>query len=415
MMGGQFSEEVCLIRPAPRSRRGRALRPAAAPLQVVTIFGTRPEAIKLAPLIRRFHSHPARFRCTTVVTSQHRKLLDQALALFSIRPDHDLNILRPRQSPAAVMCRALAGLEDLLARLKPDFVVVQGDTSTTLAGALAAFYQKIRLVHVEAGLRTRSKYFPFPEEVNRRLTTVLADAHCAPTISARENLRAEGVPRDRIFVTGNTGIDALFDVLKWQRRRAHPALRLAREKRRRMVLVTSHRRENQGRPQEAICSALLRLAAAFPDILLVFPVHLSPAVRETILPRLETHDRIVLLDPLDYFETIQFMRAAFFILTDSGGIQEEAPALGKPVLVLRDATERPEGVAAGVVRLVGTDPEDIFAAAAELLTDRRAYRRMSVACNPYGDGRAAERILQVLEFIAGRGKRPAPYKPGGSR
>jgi UDP-N-acetylglucosamine 2-epimerase (non-hydrolysing) len=375
------------------------------------VFGTRPEAIKLAPLIKRCQENPARFRPITIVTAQHREMLDQVLHLFSIQPDYDLHIIRPRQSLAQITANAITGLDPILAQKKPDFVVVQGDTSTTFVAALAAFYHKIRIAHVEAGLRTRQKYYPFPEEINRHLTTVLADANFAPTAESRANLISEGVPSDSIWVTGNTVIDALQDVLSWKRSCDHPVLqRLAVEKRR-MILVTSHRRENQGKPQEQICEALLELVRRFPDILVVFPVHLSPAVRDTVLPRLKAQDRVVLLDPIDYFETVHFMKAAYLILSDSGGIQEEAPALGKPVLVLRDATERPEGVQARTVRLVGTDRDRILGVTSELLSDPAAYRRMSEAANPYGDGRACERILLALESIVGRAPGPEAFAP----
>ncbi len=380
-----------------------------APLRIAVIFGTRPEAIKLAPLIGRLKKHPDRFQALTIVTAQHREMLDQVLELFSIRPDHDLHIIRPRQSLAQIASHAITGLDSVLAQEKPDFVVVQGDTSTTFVGALAAFYHKIPVAHVEAGLRTHQKYYPFPEEINRHLTTVLADAHFAPTQESRANLLSEGISPGRVWVTGNTVIDALQDVLGGSRRCDHPVLDRVRSGNLRMVLVTSHRRENQGKPQEAICEALLDLVTKFPDIVVVFPVHLSPAVRDTVMPRLKQQARVVLLDPIDYFETVHFMKASHLILTDSGGIQEEAPALGKPVLVLRDATERPEGVAAGTVRLVGTDPRRIVGTASELLSNQAAYREMAEAVNPYGDGHACGRILQALEFLAGRGASPEPF------
>jgi UDP-N-acetylglucosamine 2-epimerase (non-hydrolysing) len=381
------------------------------PLKVALIFGTRPEAIKLAPLIKRLNESPSRFHPVTIVTAQHREMLDQVLDLFSIRPEYDLEIIRPRQSLAEITARAVEGLDSILAQLQPDFVLVQGDTTTTFIGALAAFYNKIPIGHVEAGLRTRQKFYPFPEEINRHLTSVVADAHFAPTAESRRNLLAEGIPDDSIWVTGNTVIDALHDVLRWSRPCTHPVLRRAVSEKRRMVLVTSHRRENQGEPQERICSALIELVRQFPDILIVFPVHLSPAVRDTVMPRLKEQDRIVLLDPIDYFETVHFMKASYLILSDSGGIQEEAPALGKPVLVLRDVTERPEGVSAGTVRLVGTDRARILETAGRLLADLKEYRKMAEAVNPYGDGRACERILQALEHLAGRGPGPEPFTP----
>ncbi len=387
-----------------------SVKGSGAPLKIAVVFGTRPEAIKLAPLIIRLKSHPDRFEPVTIVTAQHREMLDQVLDLFSIRPDHDLDIIRPRQSLAAITANAMTGLDSILTETKPDFVLVQGDTSTTFVGALAAFYHKIPVGHVEAGLRTHNKFRPFPEEINRHLTTVVADAHFAPTQQSRQNLLDEGIPSESIWVTGNTVIDALQDVLCWNRPCRHPILDRVEGGRFRMILVTSHRRENQGKPQEQICSALIQLEETYRDTLIVFPVHLSPAVRDTVYPRLQQHDRIALLDPIDYFETVHFMKASYLILTDSGGIQEEAPALGKPVLVLRDVTERPEGVSAGTVKLVGTGTQQIVHAVSELLSDKSAYRKMAEAVNPYGDGLASNRILQAIEFLAGRASSPAPFK-----
>jgi UDP-N-acetylglucosamine 2-epimerase (non-hydrolysing) len=262
---------------------------------------------------------------------------------------------------------------------------------------------------VEAGLRTRKKYYPFPEEINRHLTSVISDAHFAPTHVSKQNLLDEGISPEAIWITGNTVIDALKDVLRWNRHCSHPILQKVAREKLRMILVTSHRRENQGKPQEQICCALLELVQRFEDILIVFPVHLSPAVRDTIFPLLKQHDRIALLDPIDYFETIHFMQASYLLLTDSGGIQEEAPALGKPVLVLREETERPEGITAGTVRLVGTNTHTIVNAVSELLLDEGAYRKMAEAVNPYGDGLASDRILQAMEFLAGRGPSPEPF------
>ena len=376
------------------------------PIKTALIFGTRPEAIKLAPLIRRMSNKPERFQPITIVTAQHRQMLDQVLDLFSIKPDYDLCILSPRQTLAEITARAIAGLDDILSKEKPDFVVVQGDTTTTFAGALSAFYHKIPVVHVEAGLRTQNKTNPFPEEMNRRMTSVIADAHCAPTEKAYQNLLAEGICRDRIWLTGNTVIDALKDVAGWNRTCNHPALKRAAAEKLRMLFVTAHRRENQGEPQEEICSALIELVKTFGDILVVFPVHLSPAVRDTVLPRLKDQDRIILLDPIDYLETIHFMKNSFLVLTDSGGIQEEAQGLGKPVLVLRTTTERPEGILAGTARLVGTNAARIVEAASNLLCSPEPYRMMSHATNPYGDGRSCERILQVLEHLSGRSASP---------
>jgi UDP-N-acetylglucosamine 2-epimerase (non-hydrolysing) len=379
------------------------------PLKVALVFGTRPEAIKLAPLIRRLQSDPSRFSATTIVTAQHREMLDQVLDLFSIRPDHDLDIIQPRQTLAQITSKSIERLDSILSATRPDWVIVQGDTTTTFVGALAAFYNRIKVAHVEAGLRTGDKHYPFPEEINRHLTTVVADLHFAPTQESRTNLLSEGVPAEHIWVTGNTVIDALRDVLSWKKECRHPLLDRVNSEKRRMIFVTSHRRENQGRPQERICEALLSLVDHFPDTLVAFPVHLSPAVRDTVLPKLREQDRIALLEPIDYFETVHFLKASCLVLTDSGGIQEEAPALGKPVLVLRDTTERPEGVRAGTVRLVGTDPRTIFDSASELLADEAAYRRMAEAVNPYGDGQASARIIQALEHAAGRGPAPQPF------
>ena len=379
------------------------------PLKVAVLFGTRPEAIKLAPLIKRMEENPERFNPSVIVTAQHREMLDQVLGLFSIQPAFDLDIIRPRQSLAQITAHAITGLDTVLQQVQPDYVVVQGDTTTTFVGAMAAFYNKVPVAHVEAGLRTGQKFYPFPEEINRRLTSVVADIHFAPTSLSQQNLLKEGISQEAICVTGNTVIDALLDVLKWKQTCSHAVLERAAKENLRMVLVTSHRRENQGEPQEQICSAILELVERFRDILVVFPVHLSPAVRDTVLPMLAKQDRIVLLDPINYFETVHFMKASHLILTDSGGIQEEAPALGKPVLVLRDVTERPEGVSAGTVKLVGTDPKTIIGAASALLSDPGTYQKMSEAVNPYGDGKASERILQALESLAGRGPKPEPF------
>ena len=374
---------------------------SARPLKVALIYGTRPEAIKLAPLIRRMAKQPERFTPLSIVTAQHREMLDQVLELFSIQPEYDLDIIKPRQTLAEITSRAIMGLDGILAKEQPDVVVVQGDTSTTFVGALAAFYHKIPVAYVEAGLRTQDKFSPFPEEMNRRLTTVLGDAHFAPTEESRQCLLAEGIPSERVWVTGNTVIDALQDVLAWGKPCQHPVLQQVAGQR--MIFVTSHRRENQGRPQEQICDALLELVQKFPDVVVVFPVHLSPAVRDTVFPRLQGKERIILLDPTDYVETIHFLQASYLVMTDSGGIQEEAPSLGKPVLVLRESTERPEGINAGTSKLVGTDTRRIVAEASELLADPAAYKKMAETVNPFGDGKACDRILDLItQTMAGR-------------
>ena len=379
------------------------------PLSIALVFGTRPEAIKLAPLIRLLRRYPERFSTTTILTAQHREMLDQVLELLSIRVDYDLGIIRPRQRLAEIGSRALQGLDSALFQAKPDFVVVQGDTSTTFFGALSAYYNKVPVAHVEAGLRTHRKFEPYPEEINRQLTSVLTDANLAPTMSARQNLLAEGVPPERIWVTGNTVIDALHQVLASSSSAPHPIVQRCRSEGQRILLVTTHRRENHGNPIENICFALLELAARFPNIVIVFPVHLNPAVRETVLTRLRDHPRIQLIEPLDYVEMVHFMQASYLILTDSGGIQEEAPSLGKPVLVFRETTERPEGVEAGTARLVGTDPGEIVAQTSLLLEDALVYEKMAGTVSPYGDGKASERILQVLEFLAGRAESPKQF------
>ena len=305
--------------------------PEDVPLTVALIFGTRPEAIKMAPLIRRLGHHPARFKPITIVTAQHRSMLDQVLELFSISPDFDLNVIQPRQSLAKIVARAVPELDSILKRIKPHFVIVQGDTSTTFIGALAAFYNHFPVAHVEAGLRTHKKYYPFPEEINRHLTSVLSDIHFAPTIESKQNLINEGISPGKIWITGNTVIDALQDILSWGENCAHPVLKRIAKNQCRMVFVTSHRRENQGKPQEQICLALLELVRKFRDMLIVFPVHLSPSVREIIMPALRQQDRVVLLDPIDYFETVHFMKAAHLILTDSGAWRCRSRSLSRAV------------------------------------------------------------------------------------
>lgn len=355
------------------------------------VIGTRPEAIKLAPLALAARAQPERFEPFVVTTSQHREMLDQMLADFELPVDLDLDIMKPDQDLSHVMSTALEGLHQVIGEEHPDCVVVQGDTTTTFAGALAAFYHRVPVAHVEAGLRTWDRYRPFPEEINRKLTTALAEWHFAPTQAARENLLAEGVSPERVWVTGNTSIDALFLTLERARRGGRVAPRPGR-----MLLLTAHRRENHGRPMEDICTAVLQLLEAFEDLRVVFPVHLSPRVRSTVFARLHGHPRVALEEPMDYRTFVLTMNEATLILTDSGGVQEEAPSLGKPVLVLRDKTERPEGVEAGTARVVGTDTAGIVAEATRLLSDPEQYRRMSQARNPYGDGKACARILQVL-------------------
>jgi UDP-N-acetylglucosamine 2-epimerase (non-hydrolysing) len=368
----------------------------------MVVFGTRPDAVKMAPVVKVLREHPGEFTAIVAVTAQHREMLDQVLTLFDIKPDHDLGIMTEQQSLLDVTVRTLEGLWDLLPRVAPDFVLVQGDAAPSFLGSLAAFYRHIPVGHVEAGLRTADKYQPFPEEIYRRMTTVLADLHFAPTVIARENLTAEGVPPERVLVTGNTVIDALLDIARRDPRPADPDLaRVLTRAGARVLLLTTHRRENWGEPQRRVFLAVRRLLDEFPDLELVFPVHPNPVVTRPASEILGGHSRAHLYEPFDYATNVSCMKAAAVILTDSGGIQEEAPALGRPVLVLRETTERPEGLQAGTARLVGTDSRRIVEETTRLLTDAAAYAGMSHARNPYGDGHAAERIVGALRHYFG--------------
>ncbi|WP_085013833.1 non-hydrolyzing UDP-N-acetylglucosamine 2-epimerase [Cronobacter sakazakii] len=370
-------------------------------MRVLTVFGTRPEAIKMAPLVHALAQDPA-FDTRVCVTAQHRQMLDQVLHLFSIVPDYDLNIMKPGQGLTEITCRILEGLKPILTEFRPDVVLVHGDTTTTIATSLAAFYQRIPVGHVEAGLRTGDLYSPWPEEANRTLTGHLAMYHFAPTELSRQNLLRENIPDARIFVTGNTVIDALIAVR--DRVMADEPLRLRLETQypfldgdKKMILVTGHRRESFGGGFEQICRALADIAAQNRDVQIVYPVHLNPNVTEPVNRILGHIDNIVLIEPQEYLPFVWLMNHAWLILTDSGGIQEEAPSLGKPVLVMRETTERPEAVEAGTVRLVGTDTQRIVAEVTRLLHDEAAYQAMSHAHNPYGDGQACERILHALK------------------
>lgn len=379
------------------------------PRKILVVFGTRPDAVKMAPVVRALRAQPREFTPVVVVTAQHREMLDQVLALFAIRPDHDLAIMTEQQSLVDITVRTLERLSAILPEVAPDFVLVQGDAAPSFVGALAAFYRHIPVGHVEAGLRTRDKYQPFPEEMYRRMASVLADLHFAPTSTARDNLIREGVPPSRILVTGNTVIDALLDVAGRDGVPLDADLRrvLSRPGRR-VLLLTSHRRENWGDPQRRIFHAVRDVLDRFPDLDLVFPVHLNPVVSAPAKEILGAHPRAYLCEPLDYGALVACMKASTVILTDSGGIQEEAPAIGRPVLVLRETTERPEGVAAGTARLVGTDRARIVRETERLLTDGRAYAKMSRARNPYGDGRAAARIVGGLRYYFGISKNRPP-------
>lgn len=364
-------------------------------IKIMTIFGTRPEAIKMAPVVQALASSP-KIEVQVAVTAQHRDMLDQVLRLFSITPDYDLDIMAQGQTLFDITGRSLQGLDQVLAEGKPDMILVHGDTTTTFAGALAAFYHQIPVGHVEAGLRTGNKFSPFPEEMNRKLTSSLADLHFAPTETAKENLLREGVPEERITVTGNTVIDALLKTVEDDYCFADPALDEVLKNGQRIILVTTHRRENLGEPMRNVYRALREILDHHPDTVVVFPVHKNPKVRECVEAELGAHERVILIEPLDYQPFANLLARAYLVLTDSGGIQEEAPSLGKPVLVLRDTTERPEAVDAGTVKLVGTDRDTVYEVAHTLLSDLEAYHQMSTASNPYGDGAASGRIVDSI-------------------
>lgn len=375
-------------------------------IKILSVFGTRPEAIKMAPLVKELGRHRDKILCRVAVTAQHREMLDQVLQLFGITPDYDLDIMRPGQSLFDITTRALGGLKEVLLAEKPDLTLVHGDTTTTFAAALAAYYLQISVGHVEAGLRTGNKYSPFPEEMNRHLTGVLADLHFAPTPKARQNLIREGVPGENIYVTGNTVIDALLATVKKDYRFADPVLGRVDFENRRVLLVTTHRRENLGDPMREIYLALREVVEMYPDVEIVFPVHKNPAVRNVVAEVIGGLDRVHLIEPLDYDPFVNLMQKCYLVLTDSGGMQEEAPSLGKPVLVLRNTTERPEAVDAGTVVLVGTGREDVCRETRKLLDDPVHYRKMSEAANPYGDGRASRRIVQAILHRYGLEKDP---------
>ena len=379
-------------------------------VRVMTIFGTRPEAIKMAPLALELSRRP-QIDALCCVTAQHRQMLDSVLDIFRLVPDFDLNIMEPRQTLSTITSKCLLGMEEVLEQARPDLVLVHGDTSTTFAGALAAFYHRVPVGHVEAGLRTYDKYSPYPEEMNRRMVSAIADLHFCPTPSNRDNLAREGIEQG-VFLTGNTVIDALQTTVVKDFHFSEGVLNDLDYVNRKVILVTCHRRENYGTPMAHIMTALRRVADAFPDVELVYPVHLSPVVQEAAHQYLDGHPRIHLIAPLAVDEMHNLMARCHLVMTDSGGLQEEAPALGKPVLVLRRETERPEAVAAGTVQLAGTEEELIFQMASRLLTDPAAYAAMAHAANPYGDGRACGRIADAIEYRFGlRAQPPAPFHP----
>lgn len=365
-------------------------------IKVMTIFGTRPEAIKMAPLVKELEKHSEEIESIVCVTAQHRQMLDQVLEIFDIKPDYDLNIMKERQTLVGIATRALEGLDAVMKEAKPDIVLVHGDTSTTFAGSLAAFYNQIAVGHVEAGLRTYDKYFPYPEEVNRRITGVIADMHFAPTERNRQNLLQEHTDPKTIYITGNTVIDALKTTVREDYVFKDEALRSMHWDSKKVIVMTAHRRENLGEPLRNICSAVRELVEKNEDIEVVYPVHMNPAVREVAYEILGDLDRVKLIEPVNADELHNAIKRGYLVLTDSGGLQEEAPSLGKPVLVLRNETERPEAVDAGTVKIAGVNKENIIQMAQELLTDDRAYQEMAKAVNPYGDGFASKRIVRAI-------------------
>lgn len=364
------------------------------PIKVMTVFGTRPEAIKMAPIILAMQQRPDEFTPITVVTAQHREMLDQVLNIFHIQPDYDLNIMRPKQTLSGITTRVLTQLDEVLDDAQPDIVLVHGDTTTTFAASVSAFYHQTKLGHVEAGLRTWNKYSPYPEEMNRQLTDILSDLYFAPTTLSRDNLLKQAHPTSQIYVTGNTAIDALKQTVSEQYH--HDVLDQVQAGHR-LILLTMHRRENQGAPMHAVFKAVRQVVEAHDDVEVIYPVHLSPAVQAVAHEELDGMERIHLIDPLDVVDFHNLAARSYFIMTDSGGVQEEAPSLNKPVLVLRDTTERPEGVTNGTLKLVGTDPLRVTTAMESLLTDEDTYQWMAQAKNPYGDGRASERILAAIQ------------------
>lgn len=372
--------------------------------KIMPIYGTRPEAIKVAPIVKAL-KEAKDFDCIVVVTGQHREMLDQVNELFGIKPDYDLDVIQPRQTLNGLLTKTIAGLDEIFEKEKPDAVVVQGDTTTSTAGAIAAFYRGIPVVHAEAGLRSYDLFSPFPEEANRKLTSQIASLHLAPTSLSKRNLERETFNSKDIVITGNSVIDALLTVVEKKIPFTDPQLEEIVNSGKRIVLVTTHRRENQGEPMRGIGRAIARLSVAEPDIQFILPLHRNPAVREALLPEIDGIPNVTLTEPLAYGEFTRIIDASTVVLTDSGGVQEEAPSLGKPVLVMRLNTERPEAVTAGTVRLIGTDEQRIFDSVSELLNDSAAYEEMANAVNPYGDGKASERTVAAIAELLGVGER----------
>lgn len=377
-------------------------------IKVMTVFGTRPEAIKMAPLVLKLKSD-ARFEEVTVVTAQHREMLDQVLDIFKIKPDYDFNIMHKNQTLADITTKVMTMLTDTIKKEKPDVVLVHGDTTTSFAASLATFYEQTTLGHVEAGLRTWNKYSPFPEEMNRQLTDVLSDLYFAPTSLSKQNLLKESHPEDNIFITGNTAIDALHETV--QKDYHHDVLDEIKPGNR-VILVTMHRRENQGEPMRRVFKVMKQVVDSHDDVEIIYPVHLSPRVQAVVKEVLGGDSRIHLIDPLDVVDFHNLAQRSYFIMTDSGGVQEEAPSLGKPVLVLRDTTERPEGVEAGTLKLVGTEVDKVRTEMVKLLEDKAAYEEMANAKNPYGDGHASDRIMDAIAYYFDKAntKRPAEFE-----
>ena len=378
--------------------------------KIMAVFGTRPEAIKMAPLLKALKKNK-NYKLIITVTAQHREMLDQVMSLFQLEADYDLDIMKDRQTLSGLSARIIKKLDEILAEEKPELLLVHGDTSSTFIGALTSFYHQIEIGHVEAGLRTHNKYSPFPEEVNRQLTGVLADLNFAPTKKAKENLLLENKEENKIFVTGNTVIDSLLSVVDSEYKFKNELLKNLDFENKKVILLTAHRRENLGKPMENIFNAILQLTEKIANLEVIFPVHLNPVIRELSRKMLADNNQIHLIEPLDYLPFANLMARADLILTDSGGIQEEAPSLGKPVLVLRDTTERPEAVAAGTVLKVGTDSEVIYQQSLKLLTNSEEYQKRAAAINPYGDGQAVNRIIKALDYhFEIINQRPEDYK-----